>query len=489
MKKFLFAVAALLCIVGCEYDDTEIKNSIAQLEQRLSAVETVQNAYKNNLFIKSITKIQNGYQIVFSDDSTATILNGTDGNDGVDGKDGKDGIDGINGKDGENGKDGVDGKDGANGKDGADGKDGKDGKDGIDGKDSNTIIESITISDDEVTFVLTDGRTFSIPFLSALSISFDSDDLVVMETLSTRNINFTISSQISDITVEVVSSADIKAKVATINGLTGSIEIKTGATIDEYSKVVLFVSNGEKVAMRSITFEEAGLKVDESATKTVLAEGGEIILEYLTNVECEVVIPEDAQSWISVVPATRAMEKQCTKLAIAENTNNVRSAKVSIISVNGTLKVDYIINQEAYPTENPEPEPAVTSTATIVFANEGLSNAEKVDGNEFKIGEYITAKFEKGGANNATAYYDDGEAIRMYQNGAILNIAASNKTIVAIEFTFAEKHWYLGADKGTLSTENEVRKWTGEAQYVKFTSTGTDKNHRAYIQKIKVTYK
>ena len=61
MKKFLFAVAALLCIVGCEYDDTEIKNSIAQLEQRLSAVETVQNAYKNNLFIKSITHAVNRF--------------------------------------------------------------------------------------------------------------------------------------------------------------------------------------------------------------------------------------------------------------------------------------------------------------------------------------------------------------------------------------------------------------------------------------------
>ena len=51
MKKLFFAFAALLCFVGCEYDDTELKNSIAQLEQRLSAVETVQKAYKNNLFI------------------------------------------------------------------------------------------------------------------------------------------------------------------------------------------------------------------------------------------------------------------------------------------------------------------------------------------------------------------------------------------------------------------------------------------------------
>lgn len=41
MKKLLFALALLLSVVGCEYDDTALKGSIAQIEQRLSAVETI----------------------------------------------------------------------------------------------------------------------------------------------------------------------------------------------------------------------------------------------------------------------------------------------------------------------------------------------------------------------------------------------------------------------------------------------------------------
>ena len=321
MKKLLFALAALLCFVGCEYDDTEIKNSIEQIEKRLSAVETVQNAYKNNLFIKSVVQTTNGYTITFSDGSTATITNGKDG---ADGKDGKDGVDGADGKDG---------------------VDGAPGKDGIDGKDGDTLIESITISENEVTFVLTDGRRFSIPLYNALSVTFDVDDTVVVAPNSTLTVGYSVESNIKDIVVEVTSSADIKARVVKEGDLTGKIEIKTGETIDEYSKVIAFVSNGEKVIMRSITFEQEGLQIVDNATKNASAEGGEVVLEYLTNVECEVVIPEDAQSWISVVPTTRAMESHTIILQVAPNKTSYRSATVKIKAKDEDLYVEYIIEQ------------------------------------------------------------------------------------------------------------------------------------------------
>ncbi|MBO7315266.1 MAG: hypothetical protein J6U49_06315, partial [Alistipes sp.] len=40
-----------------------------------------------------------------------------------------------------------------------------------------------------------------------------------------------------------------------------------------------------------------------------------------------------------------------------------------------------------------------------------------------------------------------------------------------------------------LSKVAAVRTWTGESTAVKFTSTGTDKDHRAYVAALKVTYK
>lgn len=127
--------------------------------------------------------------------------------------------------------------------------------------------------------------------------------------------------------------------------------------------------------------------------------------------------------------------------------------------------------------------------ASIVFSEAGYANAESVDGVNIALDSVVSVVFGQGAANNPPAYYDSGMAVRMYQNGATLDVKANGKTITAIKFTFANNHYYLGADSGELSEEAAVRTWTGEASAVKFTSTGTDKDHRAYVAAIEVYYK
>ena len=208
MKKLLHiiaVIAVLCCACGKEYDDSELRNAVSSLEQRISAMETVMSAYKNKLLISSVSKTEDGYVIVFSDGSKAVVTNGRDG---ADGKPGKDGTDGNNGADGKPGKDGTN------------------GKDGVDGE---TLIESIVVGEDDVSFILTDGRKFSIPLLSSISISFNDSDLVVMDVNSTRMLRYEIKSNISDVNIDVVSSPDIKAKVVRDKDfqLSGYIEVKT----------------------------------------------------------------------------------------------------------------------------------------------------------------------------------------------------------------------------------------------------------------------
>ena len=129
-----------------------------------------------------------------------------------------------------------------------------------------------------------------------------------------------------------------------------------------------------------------------------------------------------------------------------------------------------------------------TTTAECVMSSLGYANAESVDGKTIMIDDNVSLVFAKAASSNAPAYYDSGSAIRMYQNGATLTVSANGKTITSIELTFASNHYYIGADSGTLSEEATVRTWTGESTSVIFTSTGTDKNHRAYVSAIKVTY-
>lgn len=303
MKKrliYLFVVLISVISYGCkDYDDTEVWDSINSLEQRMSAMETVMNAYKNNILIKSVDETNNGYVITFTDGSSATIANG------------------------------------------------KDGQDGVDGKDGDTLIESITINENNVTFNLTDGRSFSIPLYSSLTVDFDSDDLLAMSPNSERDVHYIVHSLIKDIKVEVLSSEDIKAKVVpdSETDSTGAIHIITGSAIDEYSKVVVLVTNGEKMIMKSIYFEEAGLEVADGSKIVVEKSGANVQLKFLTNLDCEAVIPDTVKSWISEIPKTKSLEKQSIDLKIEPDNSYNRSAIIIVRSKDQTLSVEYTIEQ------------------------------------------------------------------------------------------------------------------------------------------------
>ncbi len=136
-----------------------------------------------------------------------------------------------------------------------------------------------------------------------------------------------------------------------------------------------------------------------------------------------------------------------------------------------------------------EPEvPEGCTKATIVFSEMGYANAESVNNKTITVDENISLVFSQGSASTEPAYYDSGMAIRMYQNGALLDVNANGKTIKSIEFTFANNHYFLGTTVGTLSEEGAVRTWTGEATSIQFKSTGTDKDHRAYIAAMSIIY-
>lgn len=284
------------------------------------------------------------------------------------------GQDGQDGQNGQNGTPGTPGQDGQNGSDGKDGitpqfkieedywyisydngltwaklgkATGEDGKDGISGGDS--IFRSVTQDELYVYFELTDGTVLKLSKGAPLTITFEEGDLVVLSPHSTHRINYTVNSSIEPVKVAVTYSPDIRAKVITndATALTGAIEVVTGDQIDEYSQVIVFVSNGEKIIMQTIAFEQSGLEIYDNATHTINAEGGEITLEFMTNMACEVEIPENV-SWITKVPATRALELHTATLKVEANSGASRSCEVWVYAKeNPNLAVCYTIRQEA----------------------------------------------------------------------------------------------------------------------------------------------
>ena len=94
---------------------------------------------------------------------------------------------------------------------------------------------------------------------------------------------------------------------------------------------------------------EETIIADENDTFNVPAEGGTVELAYQTTVECEVIIPEEAQSWISLASdEARALVSESVVLNIAKNNTGVqRSAVVKVVNVDdNSLFAEYSITQE-----------------------------------------------------------------------------------------------------------------------------------------------
>lgn len=372
------------------------------MNTNISSLQSIVDAIQKNDQIAAIAPITRegeevGYTISFTSGKTITVYNGKDGQDGADGKDGRTPVIGVKKDTDGNYYWTVDGewltdangnkiKATANGTGGADGEDGVDGKDGItpqlkiengywyvsydngatwkqlgkatgedgkDGEDGDSFFQSVTQDEYNVYFTLADGTVLTVPKKAELALYFDTSSLTEITVNSEVRVDYTVVSSADVVEVEVVPTADLCAEVVADDdsNKTGYILIRTGSSYDTASKVIVFASDGEKVVMKSIALqvipdtEVAQLYIYNGATKTVAAAGGAVTLSFLTNVDCEAVIPDEASSWISI-DQTRALDYKRITLNVVQNTSTEkRSATVKVQSLDGTLSVDYTITQ------------------------------------------------------------------------------------------------------------------------------------------------
>ena len=127
-------------------------------------------------------------------------------------------------------------------------------------------------------------------------------------------------------------------------------------------------------------FEAASLQIADTRGKAIGSEGGTVTLSYLTNTECEFVIPEDAKKWITPVDS-RTVSLQKASFNVAENTGKEnRRATITVKSKQSNLAVEYVILQGktgtyAITEENgPIPIGIVSTNREITDEANGLKN-------------------------------------------------------------------------------------------------------------------
>lgn len=312
-KLIILSIACLfMACSGSDYDDSGLWSQVNQNTSRIEALEsqveklnsdlasinTIVNALNGGKTISQVVEITDGYTIFFSDGQSITISNGKDGVSAP-----TIGVDKYNGTyywtitidgktswllDNDGNKLQVNGNDGTNGTNGKDGKDGADGvtplirvsstgywevsyNNGssysfiydVNGNKIKAVAESsgsttsyfsdITYTDTEVTFILSNGTKFVVPRETEFTINFSSYVVELVD--GEQTLSFDIEGFDSNTFVECCAHGNIKANVAYNRGNQfGQISVTATGTIDDNTKLVVFLCNKRKTITKVITF-------------------------------------------------------------------------------------------------------------------------------------------------------------------------------------------------------------------------------------------
>ena len=438
MKKinFILKLFIVLTMMACSesYDDSALRGDINKLNDRVVSLEQWQQKVNSDIStmqgivnalngVDYITSVENlkdssgkviGYKIHFANNGTKEIYHGKEGAPGKDGEPGKDGNTPSIGM--KIDSDGVyywtlDGQwlldDKGNKVKVANGvtphlkieedhwyisyDDGKSWEElGEANTSSSTggLFEKVEVSDTYVTFTLKDGNKFAVSLVSDLSIKFSETSNVILLPNSTIEIGYEIVSSTGKVDIELIPTADLMAEVIPDDNtkLKGKIKVTALSTLTFQPKVVLLVTNGVKMLMRSIEFEhEEMIQISDNTQKQIGAEGGELLLEYFSNTDCEINIPDKAKEWISTTQ-NRAVTKKTVVFNVKKNNGNKRSALITIKSVKGALKAEYTVTQDgnnSISVKEEHPSMPCAGMLTVQYAPTSPENgvANMLDGN------------------------------------------------------------------------------------------------------------
>ena len=167
-----------------------------------------------------------------------------------------------------------------------------------------------------------------------------------------------------------------------------------------------FHAGGEVFELRVRQKMVPQLTTSDTGIHWVMPEGGEVVLNYEANIECEVVIPTEAEGWLST--DTRALGKRSAKLMAQPNTTNIsREAEVVVRSV------DNAIMSVKFTVRHPSDKNIIRYTTTdgnIIEPNSSAFNAA-ITSNLYLDGVGII-EF----SNKLTAIYDEAFYIPYFSN-------------------------------------------------------------------------
>lgn len=370
--------AAAFLFIGCStFDDTRINSRVDDLENRITELErlvdeltsnlgtlvTAIDALENQDRIVSINKLPGdaGWEIVFAQSGTVTVYNGANGKDGDSPVIGvqKD-TDGIyywtlNGEfllDENNQKIPATAQYGVPQIKIEDGKFwfSTDGEKWIECGDVASegigTIKGVEDKGDSVVFTLYDDSTITIPKVQSFALNIENTEVGIAAG-ETAQIPYTITAADDATKITVIPVAGYSVSITKTSSSEGTLNITAPDPVVDADIYVVAVNGDGVTSGKILSFAAGQLEVVYDA-QNVPAKGGNVSVTVNTNIEYDVVIPEEDRTWISLVPDTKALRQDVLTFSVAENTEtSQRSSTISINYKSGDPAKTFVIVQDA----------------------------------------------------------------------------------------------------------------------------------------------
>lgn len=400
MKRYSLLLILAIFAIGCsEYDDTQIKTDITELEQRIAKLENLCSQLNTNVTslqsilsavqsrdaVTGVTAVEGGYKISFATASPITILNGVNGEKGDTGASGVDGNDGADGQPGTDGDDGktpvvtialfegvyywkIDGAwvlDSGNNKIRASATDGSNGitpkfkieggrwklstdggatwsdygvATGSSGSSGDVVFKSVDNSnDDYVVLTLADDSTITLPKQKAFDITLNIEDAYGITSGGKVDVPYVITSGGDTPQITLFTQNGWSATQTASSTSEGVIKI-TAPTPMADDKIIVVVNDGNgRSVMKTLTFALGVINLTTSSFN-IASDAESLICDLQTNADYTVEIPESAETWISLqeIISTRSMRNDRISFIVSKNTGMTRHTTIKLKD-NGTL--------------------------------------------------------------------------------------------------------------------------------------------------------
>lgn len=386
MKKLLaFFCAGVLAVTGCsrvdELEDkvdnldsrvTSLEEVVSSLNSQMESITALVNTIKDGGYIKDVkTETKDGvnyYTLVLSNDKTYTVHDGADGEDGVDGKDGADGktpVVGVKLDESDNNYywtvDGeyTDPKVRVNGNDGKTpeisiisgywcikwpGDDYWTTLSAAKGDDGDSFFKKVDVGEDEVTFTLTSGESFTVSLLGGFRLVCQSTSVGVSAN-STAKISYTVKGAKDGEEVVVYVKYASEGWSATVDETAAEVSVSVPANPDGGLVIVEAINNTtSKVADQAIKFEKGVLSIATLSYEVSDASG---VLEIPLSTNMTYEVSTDAE-WLQFVE-TKAAHTETLKFSYALNTGaDARTANITVKGAAGD-EISVVVLQKGCP--------------------------------------------------------------------------------------------------------------------------------------------